>query len=255
MKINLDHVGFLGSDIERMVSVFTALGFHVTGPATFRSNTQGSGNPASVQRSAHIVFQGTYIELTSVSPCGPGHHLAAYQGLDEGVRLLILNSGNADRARADLLASGCAVSDVQGAARKLTYGAGEIVGFRWFSAPPETVPDTLTAWVEHLNAAAIFDSKVMQHPNTVTGITVLLHRSGLLPGIVEDDQGKVLLEEDQRAPMANVFFTGLELAAQDIQLCAGLLRGNAVPFQLNQGVIEVPASHAAGARLRIRGLK
>jgi len=253
VSIQLDHIGYLGPDIDPMIKVFQTLGFKVTGPSVLHTSGQGSAPGDAVQTSAHVMFRDSYIELTSVSPCPPGYHLEPYMGSETAIRLLVLNTSNADETRAALKQAGHPVSTVQQASRELSYGGGDTAHFSWFSVSGDPLPGTLTAWVEHQSRQAVFRQKVMSHPNTVTGISALIHQAGEFPAfLVDADRGDVPVKASNGSNRASAFFTGVEMTAGDIRVCASCLRENRVPFELRDDVIEVAASEAAGARLYIR---
>ena len=96
MNIALDHLGFLGSDIGRMVDTFSRLGFQLTGPAPL---DPGTGADVTAQQSAHVIFPGRYIELTAAPDCPADHHLAPFIGLSPGIRLLVLGCADAEEVR------------------------------------------------------------------------------------------------------------------------------------------------------------
>ena len=91
LRLPVDHVGILGASASRMAECWRRLGFHVVGPADLKSGARGDEQELG-QRSAHIMFPGDYIELTSVNPPRPDHHLARFFDRPLGIRLMILAS-------------------------------------------------------------------------------------------------------------------------------------------------------------------
>ena len=249
MKLPLDHVGYLGRDTDRMAAVFCRLGFNVVGPAVLSAPGGGGG---AVQRSAHVMFRGNYIELTSVDPCPADHHLAPYREAADAIRLLVLKSGSIEETAARLSGAGLAVSDVREAHRLLTYGRREQARFRWIALPGDPLPGTLTACVEHLTPAAVFEPAAARHPNTALGILGLHHRPGAIPAALGSEGGcAVDWIEDPDAP-AGRFISGIDLLAGDLDRCAAVLQANGVPAAADGPCLRVPADEAAGAFIRFR---
>jgi hypothetical protein len=252
MRIPLDHIGYLGPDTEMLVATFRRLGFRTVGPSALATDSEHlPGEP--VQRSAHIMFADSYIELTSVQPCPPGHHLAPYQRGRPAVSLLVLKAADAEREAGDLAEAGVAVSAVSEASRRLDYGERATARFLWFSILEDPLPGTLTAFVEHLTREAVFNPEVAVHPNTVTGIDALRHRPGALPDFLAgDEESSIELIESGEGASGN-FINGVDLRAHDLGACEDLLRAKDVPYVRDSGCLRVGAEHAAGATLRIRG--
>lgn len=260
MRLPLDHVGFVGADTQLLAATFQALGFHVTEPATLSTSSAHDFSQNAVQSSAHIMFRHSYIELTSVNPCPPDHHLAAFQGKNNAIRLLVLHSDDAGQRAEQLSRAGLAVSDVSTASRTLPYGKHETAYFRWFSLRDDPVPLTLTAFVEHQTRDALFQQEISQHPNSVTGISALHHQPGIIPGNLCSGSGhQVDLIETPVTGLgdyhADPFFVGMTLQATNLSNCEQVLLKNFVPFERNEDSLRISATHAAGAFLYIKECK
>jgi hypothetical protein len=251
VKIPLDHVGYTGPDIGRLAAAFRTLGFIVTGPEVLHTSSSSPLASNAVQRSAHVLFDETYIELTSVDPCPADHHLAPFQGPESAIRLLVLATGNA-RQRAEMLSrAGLPSSGVSEASRRLDYGECGTARFRWFSLKGQPIPHTLTACVEHRTREAVFHDEVRGHPNTISRILALHHRPGSVPVALRQGSGPKIELRESEAASSNAFFTGLTLQAEDLQTCTRIMRDNGVSCVVEPGRLKVPASEAAGAFLVI----
>ena len=66
MRLDVDHIGILGADIDALVDEFRGLGFSIVGPAELTAIDADGTQRGLGQHSAHIMFADTYIELTSV---------------------------------------------------------------------------------------------------------------------------------------------------------------------------------------------
>ena len=260
MRLPLDHVGFVGADTQQLAETFRALGFHVTKPAVLSTSNTNDLSQKAVQSSAHIMFRNSYIELTSVKPCPPDHHLAAFQGQDNAIRLLVLHSEDAGQRAEQLFRAGLAVSDVSTASRALLYGKQDTAQFRWFSLLDDPVPRTLTVFVEHQTREAVFHQEVSQHPNSINRISALHHRPGSIPGALCDDSAYQvdLIETPAKEPGENPagpFFVGMTLQAKNLLSCERDLGENQVPFECKGSSLYISATHAAGAVLYIEESK
>lgn len=248
MNIALDHLGFLGSNIGRMVDTFSKLGFQLTGPAPL---DPGTGADVTAQQSAHVIFPGRYIELTAAPDCPADHHLAPFIGLSPGIRLLVLGCADADQERRRIRATGLEPSPVHEASRQLAYGDGAMARFRWFGLQRECLPGTLTGWVQHLTPGSVFDPRVMRHPNSVTGIDAVLLRRARLPEGLAATDGGTAARQDENLP-EDPFIGGLELAAESLERCRAVLTNNQVAFSDLGNELQITAGDALGAELRIR---
>lgn len=248
MNIGLDHLGILGHDIQSMVARFRALGFQVVGPAPL---DPGTGADVQAQQSAHVMFAGSYIELTAAPDCPPDHHLAPFRDLAPGIRLLVLGCGDAEAERLRVQASGLLPTAVHEARRQLAYGEGETARFRWFGLQKECLPGVLTGWVQHLSRAVVFDPGVMAHPNTVTGIeAVLVHDAELPPQLAAPCDGIEVRQDAGLEP--DPFAGGLALTASDLDRCRQVLAENRVTCEDHGFELRIAARDALGAELRIR---
>lgn len=249
MRIALDHIGFLGGDTRQMTETFRNLGFQVVGPAALSVGSAQSSE--AVQTSAHVMFSDHYIELTSVNPCPSSHHLAPYRELGEAIRLLVLGTDDIENTAEDLNRKGQGTSEILAASRKLSYGTGQQARFRWLAMEPDPVPGILSGFVEHQDAAAVFDVTATAHLNTATGISALHCVGGEVPKAMRLGHGrKVDLKGDQRASSER-FFNGLDIHIDDPDACERSLQAGSVVYKRSNDVLIVPASAACGAELRL----
>ena len=157
LALPIDHVGWLVDDLESAVGDFREMGFTVTPPAEL--HTEGVSS-RSGQRSAHVMFADTYLELTQYWGEPPGH-LAPYAAYP-GLKILALAVENADDAHGSIAGS---KTSVTGSSRKLAYSGGVTAEFRWFMCEPAASPQVLVCFVEHLSRSSVFDESVTQHRN------------------------------------------------------------------------------------------
>lgn len=250
MKIALDHLGWLGPDVRRLVAVFTALGFRVLGPVPLQA---GEARHPDSQWSAHVMFRDTYLELTSVSEGAVGNPLHRWRADPPCVRLVLLRAVDAAAERARLAAAGLPVRDVQHAERRLVYGAGGVARFRWFGLGDESVPGTVVAWVQHLDRETLFDTSVVDQPNTVFGIEAVHCVGEPWPEALNDEvAGNVELGRSAEAQPPACAIVGVDFVAHDLDACARAILRGGVPFSETGRYLEVSAANAAGTRLRFR---
>ena len=83
----LDHVGFVVSDLGRLVAAMRRLGFSITEPRELMRVDPATGERVSLhQQSCHAVFGTGYVELSAVPSDDPAHHLAAWRARGDGLR-------------------------------------------------------------------------------------------------------------------------------------------------------------------------
>jgi len=148
---SLDHVGFVGGDLLRLIGAMQRLGFATTEPQMLMRRDAATGAAVSLrQQSCHAVFASGYIELSAVLTDDPSHHLAAYRQRGEGLHILALGSRDPDADWHRCTAAGLPCSVPAGASRQIDYGArrGE-ARFRWFMLGPEAAPEGLLCLVRN----------------------------------------------------------------------------------------------------------
>lgn len=256
MRIALDHLGWLGPDVDGMAAVFERLGFRVLGPVPLE---HGAAKGPSAQWSAHVMFQDSYLELTSLSAAAVDHPLHGWRTNPPAVRLVLLRAADAAAERARVAAAGWPAGELRHAERRLTYGSRGVARFRWFSLEENSVPGTefpgpgtLVAWVQHLDRELVFDPGVRSHPNTVWAIEAV-HCSGRPwpAALADEDAGNVELLATIGDPRASGV-TGVDFLVRDLEACVRAMRSGGIPFANVGGVLEVSADVACGARLRFR---
>jgi hypothetical protein len=169
----LDHVGWLVADLSAASLAFGALGFAVTQPGTLKTaSTQGV--PADVgQRSAHVMFGDTYLELTALAPGASPEHLRPYRD-QGGLIILALRVEDAAAAYHVLDGSQLGVTSPSRSERPVAYPAPAdqgIAGFHWFMCAAEDFPELLVCCVEHLTPSLVFQPLVSEHANGVSALT------------------------------------------------------------------------------------
>ena len=186
MRIPLDHIGILCGDLDATITSWRALGFEVTDPVDL---DPGTGDAQGRQRSAHIAFQDHYLELSCVTDATPDHPLYRWTLEPDAARILVFACENAEAKQAELKAQGFNVSPVREATRTSRHGEAR---FRWFALDEDSVPGTLTAWVQHLTPDRVFAPAGHRHPNGIAGFRALLCRhTGALEPFVDDRDNAV----------------------------------------------------------------
>jgi len=168
-ELAVDHAGFVTRDLEALVGLFEALGFTVTAPAELEGPAGRLG-----QRSAHVVLDRGYLELTAPTGEAPDNHLYPLLAQREGVRILVLGCADAGRALQHLDRRLLAHAQVQEAERDIDYGAGGRARFRWFALDAAAFPEALVACAEHLTPERVFDPAVTRHANGTRALAAAL---------------------------------------------------------------------------------
>ena len=165
LRLDVDHIGILGPDIESLLIACRNLGFDVHDPAELA----GADGETLDQRSAHILFADSYIEITSVYSDSESHHLAAFLDPPWGIRLLLLRSTDIERSAEVVASTGMVPGPRQDASREIDYGDGGTARFRWFALPVEACRDALICYVEHRTPERVFGYAGV-HPNGASNL-------------------------------------------------------------------------------------
>lgn len=249
MKLPVDHVGVLTRSLPDTVKAWRALGFTVSEPARLETG----GGPAR-QDSAHVIFEHGYIELTAVSGDDPAHHLARWRGAPPGARLLLLRTGDAEREAARLRAAGLDAGPVHDASRRLTYGDGGRVRFRWFGVEGTGIPGTLTAYVEHRDAERVFDPGAARHENTARDLLALHVRPAEVAAalVTADGPGDVECRPDGPAAEGDApWIADIEIAVRDAAAARRAAEQGGVTHQAFPGGLAVGPAVAGGVGLKL----
>ncbi|MFM8479914.1 MAG: VOC family protein [Gammaproteobacteria bacterium] len=159
----LDHVGFAGPDLDAMRAEWRELGFDPTPPQALVAVNAAGDKVDLHQRSAHIMLERGYIELTEVREAR-GHHLAPW--LARGSALCIVAYGSKDLRSWRAQCSEPGMSEVMTASRAIEYGEhhGD-ARFLWCMRDPARTPAALECVVEHLTPQLVFQPAVQRHRN------------------------------------------------------------------------------------------
>lgn len=175
LAINLDHIGWWVPDLAVATDHFAGHGFTVTGPANLLTGGSEAEPQDEGQRSSHIMFQTSYLELTTVvGNVVPAHLLRYQQG--SGLKIIALGCADAVTQHRALAKLGWDLVEPAHSERTLSYGSGsaEPVRFRWFMATPRQFPEVLVCVVQHLDRTRLFDPAVTHHANNVTDLKAVL---------------------------------------------------------------------------------
>lgn len=231
----LDHVGFVGPDLEAMRAEWQRLGFRPTSPQALRA-VDTTGEVADLgQRSCHIMLERGYVELTEVRRDLKDHHLGPWLARGPGLCIIAYGVSDAEAWRA--ACGEPSMSAVMTATRDIDYGVpGSLHGtarFRWCMRDPSRTPMALECVVEHCSPELVFQPVVQQHPNAVCALRGLQARDGRIAVV--------------------------ELLTRDIDALRACLAGAGVAWEENlqtavdgppQTVIDTPLATATDCRLR-----
>ncbi len=278
--IGIDHIGLAGRDMDRFLSAYRRLGFHVTEPQPLMARRGGDLVPLG-QTSAHMVFRDNYIELTAVPDPDTGNHLEPNLERYEGVHIVALRSAGASLARSAIAAGGVTVGDLQQASREIKYGSGGTAEFNWFALPPSDAPGGYFCVVEHVTPGLVFQDEVTGHPNgaqslvevtvcagDVDGVSALYRRFLATPNIPAGhgqtfDFGEARIVVTDPAGLASRYpgaeppalpsLAGFTIAAADLQHVRALLQEAGVAVRDGERGLWVAAEDAGGAVVEFRG--
>ncbi|MFO1456624.1 MAG: VOC family protein [Steroidobacteraceae bacterium] len=163
----LDHLGFVGDDLDRLVGAMRRLGFATTTPRELQRESPSGGAPVSLhQSSCHAVLPQGYLEFSAVSTDDPAHHLAAYRARGTGLHILALGSVDPDGDWRRCRDAGLPCSEPAFASRAIEYGLRHgTARFRWFMLAPAAAPEGLLCFAHNLNPELVFQPEVSSHPN------------------------------------------------------------------------------------------
>jgi hypothetical protein len=286
---SLDHVGFVGDDLARLVATMQRLGFSTTEPKSLMRTDPDTGAAVPLrQQSCHAVFAEGYVELSAVLTDDPAHHLAAYRARGEGLHILALGSPDPDADWRRCSAAGLPCSVPAGASRGIDYGSrhGE-ARFRWFMLQPQASPEGLLCLVRNETPELVFQPEVSAHANGTEALSeVIVHTSDLAalagrlsivtgneadpigPGpahgqryaldggghltLLSSAAMKTRFGAEAASDLPTDRFAGLQFRVRDVEHTAALLAQNAVPFTHRGRELIVPPRAASGAILAFR---
>ncbi len=246
VALDIDHVGLVGPDILHTVAEFRALGFRVTDPVELMGTGPDGKEKSLDQHSAHFIFGSTYVEISEVTRPGPDHHLGAWLGDEPAIRILILRAADIDAVREHALAAGQDPTPVGEASRALHYADGAVARFKWLALPPETFPEALCGYVQHLTPELVFWQEMNAHPNGAVELTgMTLHaadtgdaerRFALLGRAGAPEQIDIRPAEDGRSG-----FTALHLRTRSLDRTGDVLAAAGKPFKRDAATLTVAA--------------
>lgn len=260
-RLNLDHVGVLGADVEALAGQWRRLGFQVVGPAELKGVDDEGRSRSLRQSSAHVMFADHYVELTSVTPPAPGHHLERFLGEPAGLRLLILRSSDIEADQQRCGQDGLLPGPVADASRQISYGSGGSARFRWFALDADRFPEALVCFAQHCTPELVFNGQVAQHPNGVVGLRTLWLAGPRLPqrylALAEPGQGLTLearpaqwLADALNAqPQDQPPLVAMTAAASDLDRVEAELESHGVPFHRGGGQLRVAPAHCGGVAM------
>lgn len=246
MKLALDHIGLLCSDLDNVVAGWRALGFEVSDPVVLDA---GAGHDQGQQRSAHIAFSDHYIELSSVSGVAESHPLYRWSQGPDAARILVLACDDAVSERHSLSTRGIDTSPVFDACRAGKQGEAR---FRWFSLEGDPIPGTLTAWVEHLTPEQVFAPPGHRHPNGVRGFRSLSARpSPVLESLASEDGIPVHVTHASGHPEDAPTLTAAALAGTVSEDWRARLVNRHLAHVSGEQLLEVSETLTGGLRLTL----
>lgn len=251
IALDIDHVGLVGPDIHGMVASFRALGFRVTDPVELMGTGPDGKEKSLDQQSAHFIFGSTYVEISEVTRTGPDHHLSAWLADEPAIRILILRAADIEAVREQAVAAGQDPTPVSKASRVLHYADGATARFRWLALPPESFPEALCGYVQHLTPDLVFRQEMNAHPNGAVELTgMTLHAADTNDaerrfGALSRAGAPESLEIRQANSDASSF-TALHVRTRSLEQTAETLREAAQSFERTTDTISV---EAPGVRL------
>lgn len=246
IALDIDHVGLVGPGIRRTVGEFRTLGFRVTDPVELMGTGPDGKEKSLDQQSAHFIFGSTYVELSEVTRPGPDHHLGAWLGDEPAVRILILRAADIEAVRERAVDAGQDPTPVGKASRVLHYADGAVARFKWLALPPESFPEALCGYVQHLTPELVFWQEMNAHPNGAVELTgMTLHAADTVDaerrfGLLGRSDAPESLEIRQADSDASGF-TALHLRTRSLEQTAGTLAAAGKPFKRGAASLTVQA--------------
>jgi len=169
LPIPIDHIGYGVHHLGETITLFNKLGFTATRETPLMARHNGASYPLG-QRSAHIMFENTYIELSAPTGENENNLLLAPVQDYTGIHILALATGNATEQHRTLGQRYKHLAPVAQASREVDYGSQQgTASFNWFLLPKDRFPEGLVCFVEHLTRTLVFQAPPPQ-PNGATGL-------------------------------------------------------------------------------------
>ncbi|MDP6389817.1 MAG: VOC family protein [Alphaproteobacteria bacterium] len=170
LPLELDHVGVAVNDLDVGRDAYQRLGFTLT-PRSIHSGSKTPGGPVEPWGSGNhcAMFQEGYLELIGLTD--PDLYSSAQAMLErhQGAHIVAIGSGEADAAYAALAARFEGVEPPSKLQRDASFGPdGEetrLAAFRNIYLAPESFPEAMMIFIEHLTRDVLWQPHLLDHPN------------------------------------------------------------------------------------------
>ena len=164
----IDHVGYVGSDLNVLAATFARLGFTVAPAGELAAYVTADNDPPQVvplgQASRHVLLEHGYIELTQVQASDGDHHLGE-RGRSDGLHILAMGASDAAQAADRLTGDGVAIGATHESAREVEYPDRRgLARFSWFPLDPLAAAEAYTCVVQHRTPELVLPP-IGRHPN------------------------------------------------------------------------------------------
>ncbi|MFD5175923.1 VOC family protein [Nocardia sp. NPDC058379] len=175
----IHHVGILTRDLDGLERRYRSLGFTLT-PRSRHLLAAAPGEPPVAGCTANLcaVFQDSYLELLGiVDEAAPDPwHTKAMADQFEGLRLLNLETSDAEKADRLLTEAGLRTSGVLDLERPVDTGDGQrTLRARAVHVDPRATPETYLGVAQHLTREYVHQPRYLRHPNGARGLGSVLY--------------------------------------------------------------------------------
>ncbi|WP_280401405.1 VOC family protein [Nocardia carnea] len=173
--LSFHHVGILTRDLDGLAGRYTSFGFTLSPRSRHSLNTK-PGEPMVLGCTANMcaLFGGSYIELLGIvdeTAPDPWHT----KSMADGLRLLNLDTVDADATDARLTAAGLPTSGVLNLQREVDTESGmRTMRARAVHIDPSVTPEVHLGIAQHLTREFVHQPRYLDHPNGARGIASVL---------------------------------------------------------------------------------
>jgi hypothetical protein len=242
----LDHVGVCARELEPLAAAYEALGFRLTP----RAQQSAGGTLLATGNRCAFLRQG-YIELLAiVEPGLPDNGIGALLDRQEGLHILAIGIGDAERELARLRRGGLALDGIRPLERPTPEGARA----RFERLPYPDAPEGRIQLIRHLTPELLWQPQWLDHPNGAVALEEIFLRGGMESAARLSRLAGLPLEPRPEGGVMLRFPDGSRASILDAEAMAAALPGVSAPGEpsLVGFAVRTGDGNAAAAQL-LRG--
>lgn len=175
LKLELDHVGVAVKSLDRGRDAYARLGFRLTA-RSFHAGSRAPGAPVEPWGSGNhcAMFREGYLEVIGLTDEHKYSSVKDMVARYEGLHIVAIGWGEAEAARAQMLARGVPVDAVRSLERDAAFGTDDTgtrrARFRNCFVDRDKFTEARFLYIEHLTRDVLWQAHLLEHPNGAVAI-------------------------------------------------------------------------------------